>query len=109
MVNRANMDKFGPVDRQIREWAERHTLKLHTSWDAGECRAAYLSSKAGECFQIWIDPPEDSRTCVHAAEVEGRDDPTHAGRWSTDFQNLDEALETAFQTVLSWIAPSERN
>src|SRR5258708_15054613 len=66
---------YASIDPQIQDWIQRHTLKLFTSQGERESclRAAYVSSTSGECFQIWIDPPEEG--CVYTACVEGRTFP----------------------------------
>jgi len=99
---------YTSVDSQIRTWAQRHSLMLFTSFADREARFAYTSSKSGECFQIWIDPPLDGQICVHAAGVVGRrvDDPPED--WCVPLLDLDAALEDAFAAVIRWIAPSER-
>ena len=99
---------YSSVDPIVRAWAQRHSLTLFTSFADREARFAYTSSKAGECFQIWIDDPADGKISVHAAGVEGRrmDDPP--ADWLVPISGLDTALEDAWATVMSWMAPSER-
>ena len=97
------------VDPKIEAWAQRHSLTLFTSFADHECRSAYVSRKAGDCFQFWIDKPANGRICVHAAGVDGQwtDDP--AKDWELPISELDAALEDAFATVVGWMVPSERH
>ena len=105
--NRARMT-YQEIDHHITEWADRHRLKLHTLWEDRPARFAYVSSEAGECFQISIDAPQDGRTCVYAACVEGRieDHPLEDWRIATD--KLAATLEEVFHTVTGWMRPSVR-
>jgi hypothetical protein len=63
---------YASVDPQIRAWAKSHSLMLFTSFAGQEARFAYTSSKGGDCFQIWIEPPTDGQISVHAAGVDGQ-------------------------------------
>jgi hypothetical protein len=100
---------YSEIDPQICRWAERHRLTLVTSWAGGEGRAAYVSSKAGECFQIWIDTPADSHVGIHAAGVESRRDDHPPEDWYVSVDAFDEALEEVFQAVMAWMLPSKRH
>ena len=99
---------YASIEREIQEWATKHSLKLFTSWADGEARFIYVSSVAGDCFQIWIDPLEAGQIGLHAAFVDGpRDNDPH---WDdlVPEADLPAALECAFQTVIDWMKPSER-
>lgn len=63
---------YSEVDRYIRTWAGHHSLKVFTSLNGHAVRVAYVSSQAGECFQISIDEPKESYICIYASCVEGR-------------------------------------
>ena len=102
------MSAYAIIDPQIREWVDRHALKLGTHWAGGETRNVYVSSIAGECFQIWVDPPESDRVCIHAAGVEGRKDNDTPQDWWVPIASIGAGLETAWDTVIEWMAPSER-
>ena len=54
------------------------------------------SSKAGECFQIWIDPPGEGQICVHAAGIEGRKENDAPEDWCVSISDLEAALEYVF-------------
>jgi hypothetical protein len=96
------------IDAQVQTWARKHSLHLFMSWPGGDIRAVYLSSTAGECFQIWIDPPKGGQVGVHVACVEGRKDNEVPEDKSADISNLESTLEAAMQSVLDWMLPSER-
>ena len=99
---------YASVDPQIQDWAQRHALKLFTSFPGREVRGAYVSSISGECFQIWIEPPEEGQIHVYVGCVEGRreDDPDET--WRSAVSDLGATLDRAFQTVTDWMAPSKR-
>ena len=99
---------YAAIDPSIRAWVDRHALKLFTSWPGGECRSAYVSSVAGECFQIWIDTPVDGHVWIHAAGVESRRDDHPPEDWFVSVEQFDGALEEAFQAVMAWMIPSTR-
>jgi hypothetical protein len=69
---------------------------------------AALSSVSGECFQIWIDPPEEGQTCVYAACLVGRREDDLPETWRIAVTGLRVAIDSAFQTVTDWMAPSKR-
>ena len=96
------------VDRQIHIWSQRHSLRLFTSFASRDARFAYISSVAGECFQIWVEPPVGGAITIGVACVEGRkDNDTVLTRTAVEAE-LDAALELAFQTVMEWMLPSVR-
>jgi len=99
---------FTSIDPEIRDWARRHSLKLFTSQGESEIRAAYVSSVAGECFNIWIEAPEHGRTCVHAGCVEGREEDEPPQDWPIAVSELESTLEKVFEAVTDWMAPSTR-
>jgi hypothetical protein len=99
---------FSELDAQIADWARRHRLVLQRNWGERECRFAYLSSVAGECFQIFVDPPVDGRVSVYAAGIEGRRDNDEPRKWEGPAENVGALLETAIKTVTEWMLPSER-
>jgi hypothetical protein len=81
---------------------------LGTSFGDREARFAYVSSKAGDCFQLWIEPPAYGQIRVHAALVDGQWLNEPAKDWHVQISELDPALEDAFATVIGWMVPSER-
>lgn len=100
---------YSPVDECIKAWAERNSLTLFTQQADREIRCIYVSSKAGECYQIWIDPPDNGEIAVHAACVEGRRDTEGALQdWGAPISRLDSSLEAALRSVIEWMKPSER-
>lgn len=70
---------YHSVDATIQTWAGRHSLTVFTSFADRESRLAYTSSKARECFRIWIELPVAGQISVRPAT-----------------------------TVTDWIVPSER-
>ncbi|HEX4862140.1 MAG TPA: hypothetical protein VFV07_12950 [Rhizomicrobium sp.] len=96
------------VDRQIDLWSQKHSLRLFTSFAGRDARFAYVSSVAGECFQIWVEPPKDGAITIGAACVEGSEDNGLDSTWTVAGAELDAALEQAFQTVTDWMLPSAR-
>ncbi len=100
---------YAEIDPSITRWANRHALNLVISSLAGEeSQSAYVSSVAGECFQIWIETPVDGHVWIHAAGVESRRDDEPPEDWFVSVDQFDEALEEAFQTVMAWMIPSTR-
>jgi hypothetical protein len=99
---------YASVDPQIRAWARRHALVLQTAFADRAARFAYVSSKAGHCFQMWIEPPAAGEIRVHAALVDGQFLNEPAKDWQVSISEIDVALEEGFATVLGWMVPSER-
>lgn len=101
------MGSYAEIDPEIERWAKKHSLILNSSpWSGRESRCVWLSSNAGECFQIWIEPPADGVVRLHAAGVEGRrdDDPPHD--WMVPIEQTAAALESAYTLVLEWMRPA---
>jgi hypothetical protein len=99
---------YQDIDLYITAWAERHFLKLNTSWNKRPARFAYVSSEAGECFQISIDAPLNGYTSIWASCVEGRREDHPPEEWRYPTGEVGEALEEVFQTVTAWMRPSVR-
>jgi hypothetical protein len=99
---------YAEINPQITHWAERHVLKLFAGGGESESRGAYVSSLAGECFQIWIETPADGRVNLHAWCIEGRRDRAPPQDWNVAICDFEAALENAFRTVQEWMKPSER-
>lgn len=99
-------DGYEPLDAQIESWARKHSLRIFTYWDGGECRNAYLSSVAGDCYQIWIDIPVENRVGIHIAFVNGPKDEELQRDWFVSLDQFMETLEDAFQYVIKLMAPS---
>jgi hypothetical protein len=99
---------YASVDPQIQAWVRSHSLVLGTSFGGREARFAHVSSKAGDCFQMWIEPPADGQIRVHAALVDGQRLNEPSRDRHVPISDLDAALEDAFATVTGWMVPSER-
>lgn len=99
---------YDRIDPDIAAWAKRHSLQLDTKSSGRAIRNVYLSSKAGECFQIWIDEPADGDNFVglHTACVEGQGEDDPPRDWLVDIPNLTEALDYALAHVLDQMKPS---
>jgi len=99
---------YADADPAIIEWANRHSLCLAKAFAGRPARFVYLSSIAGDVFQIWIDEPTNNTIALHAAGVEGmlEDDPPRS--WLVNVNCLGAALEEALQLVLDWMQPFGR-
>jgi hypothetical protein len=97
---------YASIDPTINAWAEKHSFTLFRTIEgmaAQDFRAVYLSSDRGECFQIWIDPPESGQVAVHAADIETRLDQEFRHEWRAPVDNLAAALESAVAEVGRWM------
>ena len=96
---------YAQIDPIIDAWVEKHKFSLftHTEGMAGsDFRAIYLSSKHGECCQIWIDKPESGRVSLHAADIETRQDEEMRQDWCVPISELSVALDGAVTSVKKW-------
>jgi hypothetical protein len=100
---------YAPIDAEIGDWVTRHSLRLFISFAGIERRFVYLSSVAGECFQISIDPPETGMVSIHVSCVEGRWDDDPPKDIVIPATELEPALERAITSVAEWMAPSTRH
>jgi hypothetical protein len=97
---------YAAIDSAIREWVEKHRFTLFDSAEGfpeEDFRSVYLSSDRGECFQIWIDPPESGEVSLHAADVETRLDEEFHHDWRVPVPQLAAALEVAVAHVKGWM------
>lgn len=95
---------YEKVDPVIREWSARHGFTLFESMQGfpeRTLRCVYVSSQAGECFQIWVGEPTLGTVAVHAADVEGHE--SFQQEWSVPLQGLDAVLEEALVRVHHWM------
>lgn len=102
------MADYTAIDPVIKQWVRKHRLFLHAMSGETQVRNAYVSSRTGTCFQIWIDPPVDEVVELHAAYVTGPIDAEIAQDWRVPLSELEVALEVVFDTVLDWMKPSTR-
>ena len=96
------------IDAEFYDWAEKHLLKASRPDDVWKNWNVYLSSIAGECFQIWIETALGGKIGVHADYVEGPKNPEPTQKWLIDDSELPDTLEEVYQTVLKWMTPSSR-
>jgi hypothetical protein len=96
---------YEEIDRYIHNWASFHGLKLFTRRNERPARFAYVSSEAGECFQISIEEPIDGWVKIFASCVEGRRDLHPAEDWRYPTAQM---TEEVFQTVTVWMQPAQR-
>jgi hypothetical protein len=98
-------DSYAHIDPTISAWTEKHgfTLFMEVTGHATQCRTVYVSSKSGECCQIWIDAPHDDGVTVHAADVETRNDAPMKMTWQTTALNLETTLDLAVTEVDRWL------
>jgi hypothetical protein len=92
------------IDADVRVWAEKHSLRITSGWAGRQVWNAYMSSAAGECFQVWIEPITNGKVRVQADYVDGPREPALIEE--SDLQN---ALERAYEQVVNWMAPSARD
>jgi len=99
------------IDADVRVWAEKHSLGIDYGWAGRELWGTYLSSVAGDCFQIWVEPTPNGQIGVHANWIDGPNDldPEPARKWVVEESDLRNALEQAYEQVINWMAPSARN
>jgi hypothetical protein len=96
---------YSEIDDQLREWATRH--KLYFPFD-DDYRNAYVSSEAGDCFQMWIEIPVGGYTVVHAAFVTGPVKRECNADWTVSTASIGSSLDELFTLVESWMKPSKR-
>jgi len=98
------------IDSDVRNWAAKHSLSVSCGWAGRQLWGAYVSSIAGECFQIWIEPISDGTIGVHANYVDGprEREPEPNRDWAVEESDLRIALEQAYEQVVNWMTPSGR-
>lgn len=99
------VNPYSDIDPVIRSWCSRHGLMLHEDF-AGQPRRFVYSSRAMECFQISIEPPEmagsEQTVCVNLRSVETGDDAEIHLSWQVPVDDLGRSLEVAIETI-DWL------
>jgi len=96
---------YAQIEPIIDAWVAKHKFSLFTRIDGvtgSDFRAVYLSSKLGECCQIWIDKPESGKVSLHAADIETRQDEEMRQDWCVSISELEVALDSAVIYVRKW-------
>jgi hypothetical protein len=97
---------YATIDSTITAWVKRNSFELFDSIEGmpeQNFRAVYLWSGRGECFQIWIDPPESGHVSVHARDIETKLDEEFRHDWRAPASDLEAMLETAVAQVNRWM------
>jgi hypothetical protein len=94
---------YSAIDPVIDSWAKAHSRKLFTSDAGGQARFCHFSSDRGECFQISIEPPLDATVTINAWSIETLDDREMHEGWTVPIDELNEALDLAFDRVREWL------
>jgi hypothetical protein len=90
--------------KRISAWATRHRVrKIFKEFAGREERFCYLSSEAGECFQIAIQPPTGDRITIDASSIDTLDDRDLHQSWTVTPATLAETLESAMSVVRAWM------
>ena len=98
------MSGYAAIDATIATWAADHALNLCTNgFENSPVRFIYVSSDAGECFQIWVEEPKGEVIEIHAADIETHGDEELSNEWTARPDNLKAALDEAFKTVCGWM------
>jgi OHCU decarboxylase len=103
------VSSYAAIDRQIQEWAGKHALLVASSFAGAECRSVHVSSEAGDCFQIWIEPPAGSGVGVHAEFIDGPKERDLRADWIVLPADIGPLLEEALASVFTWMEPSKRH
>lgn len=96
---------YSQIDPVISKWVDVHGFTLFTGYENHpgiEFRSVYISSRLGECCQIWVDAPASGKVCVHAGDVETFQDEELKMEWSVPVEELEGALENAVNFIKSW-------
>ncbi|AZP11084.1 hypothetical protein [Undibacterium parvum] len=96
---------YAQIDPIIDAWVAKHNFSLFTHTEGvvdSDFRAVYLSSKHGECCQIWIDKPESGMLSLHAVDIETRQNEEMRRDWSVPISELGGALDEAVTYVRKW-------
>lgn len=96
---------YAQIDPIIDAWVAKYNFSLFTRTEGvvdSDFRAVYLSSKQGECCQIWIDKPESGMVSLHAVDIETRQNEEMRRDWSVPISELVGALDGAVTYVRKW-------
>ena len=102
LVNSAQKEwlTYEPFDNALNEFALRRNLHVCTHHRDDEVRSIDLVSGRGERAQIWLQLYQFGGVQLHAWDYAER-------RWSsaTDSASLPQALEQAYEVIVSWWSP----
>ena len=107
-ISIAPLPRLEWMEAEFSGWAGKHLFYISRSAERPSYWSVYLSSEAGECFVIWMEPITDEKVRVCADYVEGPKNPGPHQEWIIEDIVLPETLEAAYHTVHVWMAPSSR-
>jgi hypothetical protein len=97
---------YADVDPAIARWVDKNSLSLFTGFAGREERFVYKSSEAGECYQIYIQPPERGRIRVSFGYIEGAKEDGPDQHRTVPVEDLEGALDEALDAVINLMATS---
>jgi len=90
---------YQKIDPIIQDWADKHKLRVYTSYQDYEVRSVDVVDQKGRKYQIWIDSPDQfGNVGVHAWDYKRR-----RKDYMVSTNDLRGCLEEAYNTVLLWI------
>lgn len=86
------------LDSNLKSWADKHSLNIHTQYQDCEARSIDIVSPEEKRFQLWVDEPDTSgNTVVHIWDMK-----TKKKNYSVLENNLEDSLELAYKQAKSW-------
>jgi hypothetical protein len=95
---------YAEVDKILLPWLKRYGLHVFTMHREDEVRAIYVVDDAGESYQIWISPPDESqRVRVFAGNNKSRR-KKKSKEYETILSDLERTLEVAYSQIMGWVS-----
>lgn len=101
------MSQYDPIDPLLSRWAEAHSLTWLTDYQGTDVRTFFLGSDIRDRTQIWVDPPRDDRTVVHAFQNRKGTRPKRIEDMPCAVSELPDALDRVLELVRGWLGQGE--
>ena len=86
---------YEQIEDQVSQWAEKNDLHIYRR-SANETKLfCYRSNVHGDCLQIYIEEPIDSKVVILISSGEGFDDIEFSEKIMSNTPNLRESLDSA--------------
>jgi protein-tyrosine-phosphatase len=93
---------FDEVDPILQRWAKENEIMILAEDVAPNRRYFYISSPAGETFQIVIEPPQGTDVRIDAHLIETRDDEEIHDIYEARADSLQATLDQIMQRIKNW-------
>lgn len=94
---------YAAVDKILMPWLKRHGLHVSKLHREDEVRAIEVVDDAGDRYQIWISPPDESeRVRIFAGNLKSKR-KRKSSECESSLSDLERALEESYSQIMEWV------